>query len=245
MAHGTPDWWGMTPKKTTVFAAIDMAELAVRLGSIVTFDRLGDVVYADDFEGSFEKYTTWSIGTGALVERTSRTYRSKTYSARLRGGSDDERFARIATGCVYQAPSKLGFEISFAGVDYVTTEYIQIYIRLNAPTGRFYAGIRYDCYNEQLYFLNSADAWQAFGDMFMLIPIVYVFNTLKFVIDPDTQKYVRCRINHLTFPMTQNFYRWGNPTEVGSIDIQLEVKSVAGYNATVFFDDLIVTQNEP
>ena len=244
MPHGYPDY-GVAAPKRTVYALQDMAELAARLGSIVTFDRLGDVVYADDFEGSFEKYTIWPFNTGALVDKSSRTYRSKTSSARLRGGSDDERFARIATGCVYQAPSKLGFEISFAGVDYVTTEYIQIYIRLNAPTGRFYAGIRYDCYNEQLYFLNSADEWQAFGDMFMLDGTVYLFNTLKFVIDPDTQKYVRCRINHLTFPMTQNFYYWGTPSEVGSIDIQLEVKSVAGYNATVFFDDLIVTQNEP
>jgi len=49
VAHGTPDW-GVTAGARTVYQMTDLGELAVRLGSIVTHDRRGDVIFLEDFE---------------------------------------------------------------------------------------------------------------------------------------------------------------------------------------------------
>jgi len=63
MAHGTPDW-GVTASKKTIYSLHDMGELAVRLGSIVSFDRRGDVIFSDSFQNGLGKVYASGVGAG-------------------------------------------------------------------------------------------------------------------------------------------------------------------------------------
>jgi len=53
VAHGAPDWWG-TEQTSTVHLVQDVGELAARLGSIVTFDRRGNVIWLTSFEDGLQ-----------------------------------------------------------------------------------------------------------------------------------------------------------------------------------------------
>ncbi|GAJ17988.1 unnamed protein product, partial [marine sediment metagenome] len=54
-AHGRPDWSPNEPKETT-YAIPDQGEASIRLGGISPFDRLGDVVWFDNFSNGLGIY---------------------------------------------------------------------------------------------------------------------------------------------------------------------------------------------
>ena len=58
MGHGYPDYGTQGPV-STVHSIQDLGELAVRLGSIVTFDRRGNVLWLDGFDSGIG---AWSKG---------------------------------------------------------------------------------------------------------------------------------------------------------------------------------------
>lgn len=72
MARGAPDDSNIV-KQGAVYRLDDMAELAARLGSPVTYHRFGDVIFMDQFESGVSGYTVGTTGTGGWV-RVTNTY---------------------------------------------------------------------------------------------------------------------------------------------------------------------------
>ena len=67
MAGETPDY-GRLSAQATVFPVTDLGELAARLGSIVSHDRRGDVIWLDGFEDGLDKWQPTTSGSGAAVD---------------------------------------------------------------------------------------------------------------------------------------------------------------------------------
>ena len=86
MAHGTPDW-GVTAGAVTTYQVTDLGELAVRLGSPISHDRRGDVIWWDDFECTLNKWQTVANGAGSSVALSDARARNGRYSALLISGS--------------------------------------------------------------------------------------------------------------------------------------------------------------
>jgi hypothetical protein len=239
--HGQPDF-GMYAKKTTTYSLSDMAELAVRLGSIDSFDRRGDVVCLDDFETPVLK---WSVlthdGESAGVDTT--YPRSGNMDCKL-ALVDQAGSAIIMTkGFTLLPSSRVGMEISFTKPDTDTYLVIGLYKEdgANYHLGRmiidFNAGT-ITCY-------ASDDQEHIFASGLKFTAEAYAYHTIKFVVDFNTDEYVRCIYAGVEYDLSgYSLNKTGHivpPFIYAFIEL---LERVQGVNE-IYIDDFILTQNEP
>ncbi|GAH53184.1 unnamed protein product, partial [marine sediment metagenome] len=185
MAHGQPDF-GIYAAKKTVSGLADLGELAARLGSIVTFDRRGDIVWFDDFEGEVDKWYQEPSGTDAAIVVSPDAARNGSFSAKLTTGDEVNDFATIIHYLPYPVTSRVGFEISF-NVENDLSELI-FSQRLYDGSYEHYARLRYLPATDVLQYLDSEAEWQDLVTGLVLWAATYAFHTVKLVIDLDTHK---------------------------------------------------------
>lgn len=241
--RGSADW-GIYAPKTTIATITDIGELAVRLGSIVTFDRRGDVVWLDDFEDGIIKWEAKTDGTGSVITSDSTTARNGGKCAKLVPGSADLDTATINHFGPTMALSKTGIEISFT----IDADHEQIDIHLDFFTGSNLLAFRIRLLlsdltlryrDENATYVSIATITQPRTD-------TKTFHTLKLVVDPDTQKYVRLIYDNTEYDISAKLPRVSSDTTDSHLLFTARVvNSDAGGNPAAYFDDAIVTQNEP
>ncbi len=115
MTHTLPDYTTKY-KMTNIFSNIDTAELAVRLGSGVIYDRRGNVVDYDDFEHGSLKWDndfTAHAGTVAVSTDTARSGGKSLKIVTANAVADRMNIYRYVTPTFN---TNIGMELSFAGV---------------------------------------------------------------------------------------------------------------------------------
>lgn len=242
MAHGHPDH-GPSASVSTVYSLQDLGELAVRLGSPVSFDRRGNVVWFDDFESGIQKWYQYHLGTGSGVEISAEAARNGAFSAKLTTGNLVTQYAQIAHYGPYPVVSKIGLEASFAYDD--DLQYLEFAISNNDGSYSHFAALRYYPASDKLQYWGSDDDWHDLATGLDLIDEIYAFHTIKLVIDPSTQKYVRAILNDVEYDMSALSY--GYLPEVLTPYAMQRITACTGVNDNIsaYIDDVIVTQNEP
>lgn len=235
--------YGIYTPKTTLAALEDMAELAARLGSIVTFDRKGDVVWLDDFESGLSKWLTHGTGTDKAIEISSESSRDGGFSAKLTPGNAEDNYAYIHHRAAMPVKSKIGLEFSFTMELYV--KILEARLELYDGTHGFYTRIRFDDEEHKLYYFNSEGNPVEFASEVTLFRQDKVFHTLKFVVDFEEEKYDRCILNNTQYDLSTYAIQ---KTEVALAPLLAEYIYV--YNGAdglhpILIDNVILTQNEP
>jgi hypothetical protein len=241
MAHGTPDW-GVTAGGATVYQLTDMAELAVRLGSIVTFDRRGDVVFLDSFEDGFAHWLTDKAGAGSLVALSRATARHNGLSARLVGGTGAAAWAQI----IFQGPrpvlAGLGVEYSFNPIS--TIGILTLLLYLYDGTNRTLYEVHWDDATNSLRYRDANWVLQTFATNVDLLADVALFHTWKLVVNAEDQEYARLILNGSTYDLSGIPARVTADSRFPSLSAVVTVNGRAGGTSTVYIDDVILTQNE-
>ncbi|GAG14536.1 unnamed protein product, partial [marine sediment metagenome] len=124
MPHGVKPY-GRTEAQNTVFGLQDMGELAARQGSIVTFDRRGNVIWYDDFESSLNKWLLYDLGVGAAVVESNEAARNGLVSCKVTTSAVLGQYSGIRHDHMIPVLSKLGFEISAAHENNILDIYFQ------------------------------------------------------------------------------------------------------------------------
>ncbi len=250
MAHGQPDYGAQAVKKT-VFGQADLAETAARLGSIVTFDRRGDIVWFDDFEGDVFKWDRNPSGVGSAIVVSPEAARNGAFSAKLTTGDVIDDYATIFHYSPYPVTSRVGFEVSFTVHDDLSN--LIFSQRLYDGNDEHYARVRYLPALDVLEYLDRNAVWQNLVAGLDLYDATYIFHTIKLVIDLDTQEYVRIIVDDVDYdlsvlepPLLLPLYRH-TPDVLTTPHWEQIVDVITGVNANVsnYVDDAIVTQNEP
>lgn len=242
MSHGYPDWGVFAPKKTT-YALQDMAELAARIKPVNTFDRRGDVIWWDDFEDNLNKWQQSTVGTGAGIALSSDAARSGGLSAKLTTGDAIDDFAILEHRCPYPALSKIGFEISFvvAGDKEQYRFGILIWDGTNAHLGE----VRYDSETDKLEYYDSAASWQTIASDVALYDSIYLFHTLKLVVDFVNDKYIRCIVDKTEYDLSAYDLCVAASPVSPYLYARFSISTKEDANKTTYADDAISTQNEP
>lgn len=110
MVRGQPDF-GAYQRKTVGATLADMGDLAVRLGSIVDFDRRGDIVYLDDFEDTILKWSQLGDAGGSAV-LDSATAKSGSQSVKFTTGAFLNDNWTMTKSFVILGTLRVGIEIS-------------------------------------------------------------------------------------------------------------------------------------
>jgi len=243
MAHGTPDW-GVTAGAVTIYQLTDMAELAVRLGSIVTHDRRGDVVWFDGFEDGLEKWSTFAPADGGSVDLSTARARNGQYSARLVSDEGGAVGTRIDKTIPFPVASPMGAEFSFMLEQHIGwLELIFDIYDGDAATQYF---VTWSDANDNLTYLDFECAPQVIASGVDLSMAVNLFHTMKLVVDMENHAYARLILNQTEYPLA-GIAAYVDPTDKTSaaLRVRINVTGRAGENDVIRVDDVIITQNEP
>lgn len=242
MSHGYPDWGAQAPKITT-YNLQDMAELAARLGSINTFDRRGDTVFQDDFEDNSAKWGYGLAGSGGSWGLSSESARNGAKCGKLICGdlAGDINFIDRFMG----APilGRHGYEISFSLGASIREVYFLLQIVL---AGAWHsAGIVYRPQANTLLYLDSLNGYSDLASGVDLYESANAWHTIKFVIDTSTGKYKRLLIDGAVYDISALSYYRAVVANADQTYITTEAAPNDTSNRYVYFDDFILTQNEP
>jgi hypothetical protein len=242
MAHGLPDW---TPSdiKETVYAVIDLAELGVRLGAISSIDRLGNVIFFDDFSNGLGNWISDGDGTGHGTSLSGEIFRTAGFAVKLVGGSDSDKYEYVYTYQIYSVPSKLGFEISF-NIDSNVTD-VQL-------VGQCFTGsqsIRFEVWIDKvaniLYILDSTSSYVEVINPLYIPTFPRYFSTLKLVGNLNTGYYTRLNWRGNVYDISDVACPVAVSSAAPLIKTSYEIWSATGTNAVSYLDNFILTQNEP
>ena len=242
MPHGNRDY-GIGAPKWTIYPLTDLGELAARLGSPVTFDRRGDVIWIEDFESSLNKWdpTTWGVGSGIFI--TNDRSRSGNFSCKMITGPIANDRAYMEHFLPLPVLSKMGIEFSFAGMNNI--KYLTLETHLYEHEYQHHAHIRYDWPHRSLKYFDPHSTFHTFYYPYDIHDEDRLFNTLKAVIDFPNGKYDRVIVNDQSFDISQYTYYKPGPAVVFFLYIAIEITTNVNANAYTYIDDVIITQNEP
>ena len=242
MAHGTPDW-GINIDQTVYSLREDLAELAARLGSPVTYDRGGVVVFMEDFTHGLSRWTTGIGGVGDTIDLSTAHTLAGPFSARLVAGSAVTPLAEIASELPKQVPSGMGGEIAFA-ID-SETSIIELELGQYDGTDALIGTVRYSPVDDTLAYRPAVGAYVPIAAGLQLLTEAHVFHTMKLVVDLAAAEYVKVLLDDKAYSLAGIPLRKPSPGLAERFDILIWNRGIVGETDVVYVDRVIVTQNEP
>ena len=243
MAHGTPDY-GLTIAQDTVYAVHDLAELAARLGSSVTYDRRGNVVMLETWRSGLGAWRLLSpLGT-ASVEFSNDIFMSDGRCLLMHPNAAVAGSVFVAHSVQMLRPQRVGCELSFAPAtgmgwftlviaDYDGTTVRSYWVYYELPTGNLYLW-----------------AGGGVGIVTVATPGVFytdgrTFATLKLVIDISLDHHVRLLCNQQEYDVSAYEPIASASPDAPRLQVYFGPSSEAGADIYVPVDNVIVSMNEP
>ena len=230
-------------RRGSIWSVVDLGELAVRLGSIVSFDRRGDVVWMDGFEDGILKWVTLASGTGAAVAVSPEKARNGGHSAKLTTGSSGIYTAEITHYSPFPLLSKFGIEMHATINDDLSALYLTLDIFDGSDMIR--AQIAYEPSTNKLYYQNSAGAMVEFASGVDLYAYDYLFHAFKLVVNGVDEEYVRLIVDGTEYSLADIAVRKTTNATGAHLEVRITAVGDSGGNYSIYVDDVIITQNEP
>lgn len=233
-----------------VYSSSDTGELAARLGSPVTFDRRGNVVWFDSFENGFNKWRIPPGSSGTVALSDARAYfgaRSCKFTTAAVAGSYTAMtsyihlpsLSKIGSAFILTPPDHGGvpnpdYELEFS-IGFSDRAFSLRYLSYSPDNNR---------YQLALYTTGGwTNAYTITGDgLFNLFS--YLFHTVKLVFDLATNKYERLIIDNMEYDIS-NYEAGVVPAAAPILYNTLLIRPVQAIAFTSYLDTAIVTQNEP
>jgi len=241
MTHGQPDDANIIGTDN-LQASQDMAELAARMGSIVTFDRGGLLLWATDMaEGVGGFAYNWS-GAASEVTMVSDYWQNGGISLRLIAGQGVTDFAYISKLFPRIIASRLGFAVLVSTWDLVTSFELQIRDLHGVQTIYWY--IKYIYSSDSLWYLDSSNVWQLIAANIDLARGENLFHYLKAVIDFKNQQYCRLIVNQTVYDLSGITAYTATNLGTDRIEFRVLVNGHGVADSYLYVDAFILTQNE-
>lgn len=242
MPRGQPDF-GTYAVKETVSSLADVGELAARLGSIVTYDRRGDVIWFDDFENDLSAWYEAGTGTNHDAYVDAHSARNGAFSCKLvtgSGGYGTGMIVHLGGGLVL---SKVGLEVSWTLR--TTLDQLRLHFLYYDGETEYDYRIRWDKPSSKLQYYNTVPDFVPFTPARTLTYNEHLYHTLKFVMDLPNKKYGRVILDNVTYDLSDYSVRTRDSTTPPKYELSIATQVIADSNVTSFIDDVIITQNEP
>ena len=229
--------WGHRP-------VLGLSELAARLGSPVSYERRGTVVYINDFSKGASRGELQANGTLATATISADRAMESGYALKLTRGTDNDGWAEIVDALSLATYSGLiGFEIHTTYSN--ANDVFIVELHKHDGTNGVVFGIKWDMSNGVLYYRDSVNAWASLNKTYKPYGFTWHFIPLKLVVNLTTSRYVGLYIGDDWVGVG------GTPgyTFASSRDASLEVVvsfSANGdsMNSTIYVTNLIVTLAE-
>ena len=237
-----PDDYPWLPSSAR-YPLADLGELAARLGSPVTYDRRGEVVWMDDMSHGLGVYRASVYGAGAVVRVTTDIGLSSGYALELVGGSDAERTAQLVRSFSRAKLGKTGLEIGFCMIS--LNEKFWTNLSRFDGSNQHVGGLRVYAETGQLTILKDDGTEQTIATLGHLDNPASIYHVFKLVCDFDSDCYVRLLFNDRVYDLSAYGLRIAAATDIPQYRMALGQISRAGYNDRASVGYIILTGNEP
>jgi hypothetical protein len=225
------------------FSLQDFGELAARLGSVMSYDRRGEVIWFDTFSYGISGWTIGTSGAGAGVSLDAGNGLHGGYSAKLLSGTGVSRLASIQKIFSIFERGRCAIEFCFEPSSGV--EHVLILFNYSSGGRQRSAGvkIRYD--NNTVEYQSGNNIYTSivtdFDDEQAYTKIVFC----KLVLDTENNEYVRALINHHHIDLQGE-----EVPDVGAFSFTyfscvIRVVGTSGSNDPLLVKQAIFTSNEP
>ncbi len=242
MPHGYPPWSGI--KKQTVFTVpLDLAELAARLGSIVTYDRRGDVIAMFTFDQGIQGAPIGVDHGDSVGSLSTETALSGPWSLKMNPRAAADAYVNWRNLVFPLTVGKIGAEFALCVID--SPE--EIYFRLMYfEAAHWHSGhLTYYPATGDWKILKTDDSEKTILSGYELQTGPAAWHYVKIVIDTETDKFLRILIDDETPDVSGLDLREGSPGALGSVEVKVEVTGSVASSGPIYLDSVIVTQNEP
>jgi len=224
-------------------ALSDMAELAVRLGSVVSYHRSGTVIFADGMEHGTAPYYEQISGTGsAILPVTSPTFQGGL-SLKCTAGSDANETSGILKRMQPVILGRVGLEGTWS-FDTVC-EAFKLQIQHNTGAVKRTYGIKIDPVNDIIKYRNENNVWTTVQSYVTTTGDKYLFHVAKLVVDLVTGEYCTLYLDQSTIDLSGLLPRYGVDVTMARLEFGLEINSRTGENDIGYIDNMIITTDEP
>lgn len=242
MPRGQPDY-GMYASKEVSASISDMGEVAARLGSIVTYDKRGDVIDFDNFE---EPVIRWGIDpafAGGYGRHVSDNVRSGSQAIRLHTPNVDSTYVSFYKTFGGHSSTSMGAEISFSNLSWTT----MLRLFMNGETGAYFwsAEARFDNSTGKLYIVDEGDDPVEIADIGQINLTDYLWQTMKLVLSPLTGYYKRLLFNQSEYDISDKQFVHTPSTQIPVTYVDFWLQNVNGVGGDVRLDDFVFTEAEP
>lgn len=242
MARGQADFGALAVKEVSASIS-DMGEVAARLGSIVIYDKRGDVVFFETFEEPVLRWDITKVEAESYARLDNSNVRSGSQAVKLHTANVNEEEVKIASYFAPLASKRLGGEISFSKL---STRH-ELYIGFNIYDGTYFKQpwINISYPNNKLYVRNEAGIFVEVAAMPGIRSDDFLFHTTKFVFDLDTDKYERWMLNIAEYDISTFSFKATGFETAPYIEFFCSVINTTSTGADLWVDDYILTQAEP
>lgn len=220
-----------------------IAELASVLTPCKRFDRRGNVVFQDSFEGGFNKWYGNTTGAGGGVGLAAERAWWGDYSLRMTTPVQAGGFSWISKVFQPTILEKIGIEVGY-NVDDDPPE-VWIYISRYDGTNYHLWIIKHDTDASELFYRSSGAAWVRFATDAYCDTSFYAWHTLKLVLDLSNNEYLRVLYNNQEYDLEGLASQSIASATTPRISVVFEIWGDDVANYDVFLDNIILTQNEP
>jgi len=237
-----PDWGGQYNDKQ-FFPLFDQAELAARLGSYLTYDRRGSVIWQYGFDYGIGDTGPKKVGAATAVTLYALVYEHPPFSVKLDCGTDIDGYASVERRVPVPQPPRVGFQASVrlsTGV-----QQYRHYLYHYDGTHRWYADLRLNMGDGQFELDADPDVRYVLNANLPNLNTGYYFAHVKLVCDLSTHMCVRAILDRDEYDISGYAMIAVADTSAPHVRAWAMNTCVTGVNSALNLDNLILTAAEP
>lgn len=241
MSRGLPDF-GMYAVKSALASMADNGELAARLGALSRYDRLGDVIFFEDFcsdLGAWEVETSGALSSAVVTAERSV---SGGFSLKLTADSALLRYAGVRGR--FPVPYSVMYGLEVLATPHANIDYSDLGVDIYTGAYHIAFGIRFGYADKENYYYKAPGDWRIIPGGLSVLLNDHLFVAAKFTFNMSTQKYSRLLLPPRPFDLSDYSGYIEESAEFPRMECWGRVYSKAATVAVSYIDNVIITAND-
>lgn len=217
----------------------DLGELAVRLGSPMSYDRRGSVLWYTLFSNGLGDITTSFSGTAGEITLSADQSLRGGFSCKIRPAQDNISNSFVTASFSASIISAYGCEFSVSPSAFITEINVLFQSIFNSVTMRGH--IIYNLITHKITYEYPLDTFTVLDTVTIAAASSAFFSTFKLVINPETGFYQRFLLNRNEYDLSDIPLVSSVGSDYDYVSAQIYFKSSAASRGTAYLDDIIIT----